>query len=278
MAPLPLPGSLSPSKVATFTQCGQAFKFSAIDRLAEPASVWTAKGTVVHLALERLHADVAAGSRTPDVATELVRRAVDEVLGAAECEGLVVEDLGAFTADAEQLARNAFLLEDPNEVRAVGIELRLEARVGDLVLRGVIDRLDLRPDGSLVVVDYKTGKAPGLRSEKARLAGVHFYALLVEQTFGVVPARVELLHLREPMALSAIPSVRSRTGLRRRTSAIWAAIEEACATDGFQPRPNPLCSVCGFRDRCPAWSGPAGRSTDAQPTPPTASSPVPAAL
>ena len=261
MAPLPLPASLSPSKVAAFSECGQAFKFSAIDRLVEPASPWTAKGTLVHLALERLHADVAAGERTPEVAAALVRAAVGEVLGSAECDGLDVGDLGAFTADAEQLARNVFLLEDPNRVRAVGIELRLEARVGGLVLRGVLDRLDLRPDGSLVVVDYKTGGAPGTRAEKARLAGVHFYAFLVEQTFGVLPGRVELLHLREPMVLSSTPTERSRAGLRRRTAAMWAAIEEACATDGFQPRPGPLCAVCGHRARCPAW--PAAVATEA---------------
>jgi putative RecB family exonuclease len=255
MAPLPLPSSLSPSKVSSFTECGMAFKFSAIDRVPEPASPWTAKGTLVHLALERLHADVPAGRRTPDEAARLVREAVVDVLGAPECDGLDVGDLDLFTADAEQLARNVFLLEDPNAVRAVGLELKLEAQVGGLVLRGVIDRLDLCADGSLVVVDYKTGRAPAVRDEKARLAGVHFYAFLVEQTFGVLPARVELLHLREPMALSSVPGDRSRAELRRRTAAIWAAIEQACATDGFQPRPSSLCSVCGYRSRCPAWAG-----------------------
>ena len=263
MAPLPLPTSLSPSKVASFTECAMAFKFSAIDGLPEPGLPWTVKGTLVHLALERLHAEVPAGSRTPDLAARLVRDAVGEVLASPECEAMEVGDLEAFTADAEQLARNVFLLEDPNEVRAVGLGLKLEARVGGLVLRGVLDRLDQRPDGSLVVVDYKTGRAPRLRDEKARLSGVHFYAYLVEQTFGVAPARVELLHLREPMVLSSVPSDRSRAGLHRRTSAIWAAIEDACASDGFRPRPSALCSVCGYRDICPAWS--AGRQEPVAP-------------
>lgn len=254
MAPLPLPTSLSPSKVSSFTECGLAFKFSAIDRLPEPASPWTAKGTLVHLALERLHADVPAGARTPAATRGLVREALAEVLSSPECAELDVGDVDAFTADAQHLAENVFLLEDPNAVQAVGLEMKLEARTPDgLVLRGVIDRLDLRPDGTLVVVDYKTGMAPRLRDEKSRLAGVHLYAFLVEQTIGVRPARVELLHLREPLVLSSVPSERSRAGLHRRASAIWAAIERACDTDGFQPRRSGLCSVCTFRDRCPAW-------------------------
>jgi len=254
MAMLPLPTSLSPSKVASFSACGLAFKFSTIDRLPERPSPWAAKGTAVHLALERLHADVPAPRRTPAAAAALARDAVDEVLGSAECAGLDVGDVEGFTADAQHLAQNVFLLEDPTEVRAVGLELKLEARSPDgLVLRGVIDRLDLRPDGTLAVIDYKTGAAPRPADEKARLAGVHLYAFLVEQAFGVRPARVELLHLREPMVLSCAPTERSVAGLHRRASAIWAAIERACATDGFQPRRGPLCSVCAFRDRCPAW-------------------------
>ena len=230
-----------------------AFKFSAIDRLAEPPSPWTVKGTVVHLALERLHADVPAGARTPDVAGRLAAEATADVLRRAECDGLDVGDRDLFVADAQGLARNVFLLEDPNEVRAVGLELKLEAQVDGVVLRGIIDRLDLRADGTLVVVDYKTGRAPRLGDEKARLGGVHLYASLVEQTFGVLPSGVELLHLREPLVLSSVPTDRSRRGLRRRTAAIWTAIERACATDGFQPRPSGLCSVCGYRDICPAW-------------------------
>jgi len=257
MAPLPLPSALSPSKVSSFSACALAFKFSTIDRLPELPSPWAAKGTLVHLALERLHADIPAARRTKAVAEALVREAVDEVLGAPECDGLDVGDLDVFTADAQRLAGNVFLLEDPTAVHAVGVELKLEARTpGGLVLRGVIDRLDLRPDGTLVVVDYKTGAAPGQRYEKDRLAGVHLYAFLVEETLGVRPARVELLHLREPLVLSSAPTERSRAGLQRRASAIWSAIEHACATDGFQPRPGPLCSVCAFRDRCPAQSRP----------------------
>jgi putative RecB family exonuclease len=254
---LPLPSSLSPSKVASFTSCGQAFKFSSIDRLPDPASPWTAKGTLVHLALERLHADVPADGRTPEVAAGLVAEAAPEVLADPECEGLDVGDLDAWVADAQQLARNVFLLEDPTSVPAVGLELKVEATLpGGLVVRGVIDRLDRRPDGTFVVVDYKTGRAPRVADEKERLMGVHLYALMVEATFGVVPARVELLHLREPVAISARPSPRSLAQVRRRTGAIWAAIERACETDGFLPRPSQLCGVCAFKPRCPAW--PAG--------------------
>ncbi len=74
-----------------------------------------------------------------------------------------------FRAEAVTLVDNYFALEDPNEVTPVGIELLLEARVGTMRLRGILDRLDRTPDGELVVIDYKTGRAPvaGLRARRS---------------------------------------------------------------------------------------------------------------
>ena len=66
----------------------------------------------------------------------------------------------------------------------MGVELTLEARVGAMRLRGIIDRLDLTPDGELVVIDYKTGRAPSPAFEQSKLIGVHIYALLCQEVLG----------------------------------------------------------------------------------------------
>ena len=112
-----------------------------------------------------------------------------------------------------------FRLEDPDAVDAVGVELTLEADVGGLRLRGIIDRLDLTPEGELVVVDYKTGRVPSQNQEQQRLAGVQFYALLCEQVLGRRPASVRLLYLKEPLVIETTPSdqaIRGRANAPRR--------------------------------------------------------------
>ena len=73
-------------------------------------------------------------------------------------------------------------------MRAIGLELRLEATVGDLTLWGIIDRLELDDDGELVVTDYKTGRAPAVNREQQRLGGVHFYAFLCDAGLQRLPA------------------------------------------------------------------------------------------
>ena len=278
---LPLPLSLSPSAVASFTDCALAFRFSAIERLPEAPSPATSRGTLVHRALERLHSEVAAGRRTPAAAHEQLRLAWEELSPTPDFAGLELspEAEEEFLADAGVLVSNVFLLEDPNRVEAIGLELKLEAQVGSLRLRGVIDRLDLEPDGSIVVTDYKTGRAPGELRENRRLGGVQFYAFLCEQMLGRRPARVQLLHLREPVAIVAVPSEQSVRGLVTRTSAVWAAVERACGEEDFRPHPSGLCDYCSFKARCPAFGGdgtapPAEATAPGSPGPPTAS-PVP---
>ena len=254
----PVPTSLSPSKVASFKECALSFRLSVIDRLPEPPSPWAAKGTLVHRALELLFWEEPPGRRTLPAALERLARARREVLGTGEYEALTFEseaDEEAFVADAEVLVRNYFELEDPDSVTVLGTELMLEADLGGVRLRGIIDRLEVDADGELVVTDYKTGKAPAGMREQSRLGGVHFYAFLCEQVFGRRPARVQLLHLREPVAISTTPSEQSIRGLTMRTRAIWQAIELACEREDFRPKTSGLCAFCAYKDFCPAFGG-----------------------
>ena len=257
---LPLPSSLSPSKVASFKDCALAFRYSVIDHLPEPPSAPASKGTLVHRALERLFSQVPAGQRTPEAASRQLDLAWGELRFHPEFEGLALEQAAEseFRADAARLVANYFDLEDPNRVRAVGIELMLEAKLGTMRLRGVIDRLELDAEGELVVTDYKTGRAPGIAFENSRLGGVQFYAFLCEQALGRRPARVQLLHLHEPVAIVSVPTPQSIRGLEGRAAAVWTAVERACHTEDFRPRPSRLCDWCAFRSYCPAFGGEQG--------------------
>jgi putative RecB family exonuclease len=254
---LPLPASLSPSKVASFKDCALAFRLSAIDRLPEPPSPHAAKGTLVHRALELLMWEEEGSSRTLTAALEKLDRATPELLGGPEYGSLVLgdEEREEFLADAERLVRNYFALEDPTAVRVLGTELRLSVSIGTLTLSGIIDRLDLDADGGLVVTDYKTGRAPSIQREQSRLGGVHFYAFLCEQVLGQRPARVQLLHVREPLAISTVPSDQSIQGLRQQIAAIWSAVEQACVREDFRPKPGWLCDHCAYHEYCPAVGG-----------------------
>ena len=268
---LPLPSTLSPSKVASFKDCALAFRFSAIDNLPEAPSAPATKGTLVHRALELLFSENAPGSRTVASALDCLGRAWEELATDPEMVGLELspEEALEMRADAERLVRRLYQLEDPDRVRVVDTELMLEAELlpgaegtpgtgrggQPLRLRGIIDRLERDAEGRLVVTDYKTGRVPTQSREQARLGGVHFYAYLCEKALGQRPDRVQLYYLSEPLSISTSPCDQSIRGLALRAGALWAAIERACEYEDFRPRPSMLCDWCGYKQWCPAFGG-----------------------
>ena len=92
--------------------------------------------------------------------------------------------------------------------------------------------------------------------EQRRLGGVHFYAFLCEQVFGRRPAAIRL-HVPQRPARSSRPG-RPSSPIRflpKRTEAVWRAVERACETGDFRPRPGRLCAYCAFKPWCPAFGG-----------------------
>jgi putative RecB family exonuclease len=253
---LELPCTLTPSKVTAFTNCPLAFRFSVIEHRPEPSSPHAVKGTLVHSALEGLFWNHAPAGRTRAAAGHELARAWAALASDPEFMelGLASTDAAAFRADAETLLDNYFRLEDPTTVHTIAVELGVEIESDGMRLRGIIDRLDIGPDGALTVVDYKTGRAPSERYEQGKMGGVQTYALLCEKVLGRAPVEVRLLHLRDPVAISAVATPQTIRGQQRRTSAVWNAIERACVNEDFRPKVGPLCQFCHFKPSCPAFN------------------------
>jgi putative RecB family exonuclease len=252
-----VPSSLSPSRVESFLSCPLAFRFTSIQRLPDPPSQATTKGSLVHRALELLFL-LPPTERTPRALDHCIADAVAAYRVHPDFTELGLDDDAAqrFFAECRELAANYMSLEDPRRVRAIGLELMLEAPVADgLTLRGIIDRLELDGDGELVVTDYKTGRAPHANYERKSLSGVQFYAFLCESVFGRIPAAVRLMYLRSGEVITAVPSAQSTRYMTTRTNAVWKAVATACERDDFRPKPSTLCNYCAYQRWCPEYGG-----------------------
>lgn len=256
-ASLPMPRSLSPSSMSTFTSCPLAFRFSYIERLPEPPSAPASKGTLVHLALQHLMWRPPV-DRTIENALLDLDRAAGELAAHPEFSELELseEEWASFNADAEVLLRRYFDMEDPREITVLGVELRVTAETSDgVVIRGIIDRLELDADGELVITDYKTGREPGEGWEQQSMAGIHIYSLLCERMFGRRPKSIQLLYLSKPERIVTQPSDQSVRGVEVKSGAVMKAVRTACARSDFRPRASALCSYCSFKEFCPTYGG-----------------------
>ncbi|HEY5662737.1 MAG TPA: PD-(D/E)XK nuclease family protein [Ilumatobacter sp.] len=255
------PTSLSPSRVESFLSCPLAFRFSSIERLPDPPSVATTRGSLVHRALELLFLNPPA-ERTATALDHAVEVAIAEYREHPDFTllGLDAAATAAFDAECRDLATGYLTMEDPTAVRDIGLELRLEAPVGALTLRGIIDRLELDADGELVVTDYKTGRAPSPNFERKSLAGLNFYAFLCESIFGKRPAAIRLMYLKSRETITATPTEQSTRFLVTRTAAVYQAVVTACMRDDFRPRQSALCNFCAYRPWCPEFGGDPARA------------------
>jgi putative RecB family exonuclease len=263
--------SLSPSRAADFKTCPLLFRFRTIDRLPERPSVDAARGTLLHAVLERLF-DLPAAERTPLAAERLVapewvrmREAWAE-LAEMFGDGLTEEE---FVAGARSLIDGYFAIEDPRRLEPAERESLVEARLGDeLLLRGIIDRLDVAPTGEVRVVDYKSGGAPREAFEARALFQLKFYALVVWRTRGVVPRVLRLLYLKDAEICDYTPDEEELLRFERTLLALWRAIERATAERDFRPRPSRLCGWCSYQALCPAFGGTPPPYPPAVPRPP----------
>ena len=252
-------GALSPSRASDFMTCPLLYRFRSVDRLPEPFSPDAVRGTVVHRVLEDLF-DLPAGERTPDRAAALVQPAWEAVLEAdpeiAEMFGDEGPEVGAWLASCQDSLQRYFALEDPTRLEPAERELYVETVLDSkLLLRGFIDRLDVAPTGQIRVVDYKTGRAPGVAFEAKALFQMKFYALVLWRTRGVVPTLLQLIYLGSGEVLRYAPDERDLLATERKVKALWTAIERAQQTGDWRPRRSALCGWCAHQALCPEFGG-----------------------
>jgi putative RecB family exonuclease len=264
--------TLSPSRASDFKTCPQLFRYRAIDRLPEPATVYQARGTTAHLALQRLF-DRPAGQRTPEALYELFREAWAG-LRVEEYEGLFAtqEEERAWGLESLALLGNYFSVEDPAAFEPLDRELDLLEEMDGITIRGILDRMEEMPDGRLVITDYKTGKAPPERYALPAFFALKIYALLIRRRTGRTPDAVKLIYLNGPTVYEIPVTDAQLDAMDRQLRALWRAIERAIDEERFPTRVGRLCDWCAFQDICPAWTDTGG----AEPPLPAAAYPGPA--
>lgn len=273
--------ALSPSRAADFTRCPLLFRFRAVDRLPERPSAAAARGTLVHAVLEALF-EQPAHARTAEAAVALIEpRWAELVEQQPELADLVGTEaaaeesdgspgLGSWLRGAERLVRRWFELEDPTRLEPASRELHIEAGLDDgPLLHGYVDRVDIAHDGAIRIVDYKTGRAPGVGFERRALFQLRFYALVLWRMHGTVPRMLQLVYLGDGQVLRYEPDEHDLRGLERVVRALWEAVDRALATGDFPPRRSAMCARCDFTKLCPEFGGtpPPLPALPAHPTP-----------
>ncbi len=248
--------NLSPSRASQFKTCPQQFKFSNVDKIKEPTNLVQAKGTTVHQALEDLY-DLPSDERTPEVLYDLFRKAWSNVRGNDEHINLFdsLEEEREWGQEGLNLLHNYLKLENPQSFEPLEQERWVRGSIEDLNLRGILDRMDQDTSGNLIIVDYKSGKAPMAKYKEPRFFALKLYALLIRDELGVTPKELKLIYLKNSTIHTLKVNDLMLDEARSEILTIWEDIKRAFEENNFPATKNALCKDwCYYKPICPLFN------------------------
>jgi putative RecB family exonuclease len=247
-----LPQSLSPSRLSDFQTCPRRYQHASIERIPQPASYATAKGRFAHFVFEELF-KLAPADRTIDNARTFIAPAVEAILSDDVRSDIGMDDemLAKLVAETESILTTYFLMEDPTSVTSEGVELRLGATVNGTPLFGILDRLDRDADGTLSIVDYKTGGLPNRNYDSQTFANAELYAALCEAALGEKPTKIRLMYVAKGETIErSVTDVVVKARSNSATNA-WGRINQYYDDGDFPATPSVnACRFCSYKELC----------------------------
>ena len=248
--------NLSPSRASQFKTCPQQFKFANVDKLKEPTNEVQAKGTAVHQALEDLF-ELPKEDRDTEKLHNLFRAAWTKVRRTDEHHNLFssVDEEREWGVDGLKLLNNYMSMEDPKSFDPLERERWVRGTIEDLNLRGILDRMDKNQNGELIIVDYKSGKAPTEKYKEPRFFALKLYALLIRDELGITPIELKLIYLKNSTIHTLKVDNKMLDEVKIEILDIWSDIKLAFEENNFPATKNALCkNWCYYKPICPVFN------------------------
>jgi DNA helicase-2/ATP-dependent DNA helicase PcrA len=244
LPPASLLNRLSASAVATYEKCPLQFKLDREWKLPSDDPAAMQYGSVMHSVLRawseaRLEGRPLSESQLLDLFRTL--------LTGAGMEDRYQHEL--YERQGIQQLRD--FLAKPPAARVLHTEEGFEMHIGDAIVTGRIDRIDDLGQGSVAIVDYKTGK-PRSQEDADESLQLSIYALAAQSKWGYQSQELVLHNLDGNTPVVTRRSASDLEGARLRVVEVMAQVEAG----HFNPRPGSHCQFCAYRSLCPATEKP----------------------
>jgi len=238
------PLKLSPHSVSIFRECRQEYKFRYIDKLGDQyarARPYYTMANHVHATLRDLLSAVPVEDRTRETAEKLLRKNWQQCR--VGFKNRADEKRWGEKALAE-LSR--FLSEQDVAVHPLMLEAWVEAEITPgLILHGRVDRVDREADGSLHIIDYKTGNMP----RQTDWLQLYLYALILSRRLPYPVTKISFHYLSSGISQTA------ELNTDQLEQAAWDLLViagEIGREKAYRPTPGQACGRCDFVPICAA--------------------------
>jgi DNA helicase-2/ATP-dependent DNA helicase PcrA len=252
-----LPSRFSFSQIEAYSNCPLQYRFNFVLRIPVPSKPVIAFGRLMHNTLKDSMSGLIEGSQVSlfeTSSTDLAEQAIpglDDILAIYRQYWSDDGYPDAKTRD-EYKKNGQLMLRDFHTAmceqgwpRVAYIEKSFIYKLGNYIFKGSIDRVDKLPDGSLELIDYKTGspKRKLLYADKRQLI---LYKLALEEGLGIKVSKLTFFYLKDASSLSFLSSPKEEDKFRQEIKEIIEKIR--CGE--FPPNPSLLCAFCDFAGIC----------------------------
>jgi len=238
-----LQSRLSASAVDTYERCGLQFKLERDWRLSAKPAAAMQYGASMHRVLRTYFDSVRLGRpKSDEELIDLFRRDLADTRIQETYQHELYEKQGV-----EQLRDLLASVRSQAALQVLHTEESFEIRVGQTTVVGRIDRIDARPDGTVAIVDYKTGKARDQENADESLQ-LSLYAIAAQEKWGYKVGSLIFYNLEENVPVFSIRSDAQLMVARERVEKAAQGI----AAGEFQPKLGIHCTFCSYRSLCPA--------------------------
>lgn len=255
----PLPEKFSFSQLAAYSTCPLQYKFAFILKVPVPSDKASLIfGRVLHNTLynfllplldERRQANLFSGLSEENEENDFFtqKRLLDLYQEFWQPDGYASKGQRAEYQTKGRVALRSFWQSFQEEKRpnVMFLEKKFSFRIGSDIIKGTIDRVDKLSDGTLEIIDYKTGKEKTTLqfSDKRQLI---LYQLFLEEFLNVKVSKLSFYYLENNKKKSFTATAKDFTKLKLEMAEQIAAIKSG----QFDPQPTTMCKYCDFRDIC----------------------------
>ncbi len=126
------------------------------------------------------------------------------------------------------------------------LEKGFKLKVGDYTLSGRIDRADKLEDGSLEIIDYKTGKSKS-QAQVDKDLQLQIYAMATKECLGKPASKMTLYFLDDDLKVSTEPDEKQIEKVKQEIIETADQINQG----DFTPKPDRFaCKFCAYRGIC----------------------------
>ncbi len=240
--------TFSPTKLSTYLLCRVKYHWA----YHTPYGKWLRRpnpafafGSNLHRVLEYFHN--AGGAEK--LSAEEFHHALEQLWSPTGFESDAQSDV--YKQEGLQLTQQYYQqqLAQPSEAVVLFTERTLRRDMGRYVLMGRLDRVDEYPDGTLEIIDYKSGRTNVDEEQVRNDLALHCYALLLQEHYPDRPLQIAIYALR---ANKKVAVALTHDELEEFRLMLNRIVDEIIEEDWqwLTPRWIPHCAKCDFLELC----------------------------